>query len=713
MPKHYLWVVGEGLKAYRPGDLIAERYQIQSSKILLDTQPDQKTDILEEISDGIEAYLKLFPYRLHIPQVYAEISLSLQKQTQTIWLLENGPISPDGTNLLPELATEWKEAQAMRQLNWLWQIAQLWEPFRVQGVASSLLNSELLRVEGPIIKLLELQQDRKIPSLQQLGKLWQKWQPTAHSQIKNFLGELCQQMTRGEVHNVEQLINQLDKALTASARGHDRTIYIATGTESGPTRTHNEDACYPASGASIRTIPGEEAVAIVCDGIGGQEGGEVASHIAIDLLRNKIKQTPAPTNPYNLQEKLDQYTCAANDAISDRNDRENRQGRQRMGTTLVMANAYEGEIYITHVGDSRAYLITHSGCYQVTLDDDVATREVRLGYAIYRDAVKQIASGSLVQALGITSSEHLHPTIQRFPIDEDCIFLLCSDGLSDKDRVEQNWEAEILPVLRGERDVVEAKNRLIEIANNQNGHDNVTVALLYYQVDPKYNVGTPTTISVAPKTTVRAKSPPPDRTKSSYLLGAILLLGLVGWLLYIFKPLLGEIFGTQTNLNIPVSPSLSPSPVPTEDSSSSYSFLKKGALIAIASNTTEVPGQIQPLILLNKDKVTPKGKVPSGSILQVMEIEPDRDWLQLKICSIPNSNPSENSNLQYLNNNNNYKPVNFSKIAQTDSQSFPFLKVGETGWIQTVLLKKPLTVYNNPASLPREQQGSCFPSENL
>lgn len=714
MPKHYLWVVGEGLKAYRPGDLIAERYQVQSSKILLDTQPDQKTEILEEISDQIEAYLKLFPYRLHIPQVYAEISLPLPKQSQTIWLLENGPISPDGTSLMPELATEWKEAQAMRQLHWLWQIAQLWQPFRVQGVASSLLNSEFLRVEGPIIKLLELQQDRKTPSLQQLGKLWQKWQPTAHSQIKNFLGQLCQEMTSGEVHNVEQVINQLDKALTASARGHDRTIYIATGSESGPTRSHNEDACYPASGASISTVPGEQAVAIVCDGIGGQEGGEVASHIAIDILRNKIQQTPAQSNPYKLQEQLEQSTCAANDAISERNDRENRQGRQRMGTTLVMANAYEGEIYITHVGDSRAYLITHGGCYQVTLDDDVATREVRLGYAIYPDAVKQIASGALVQALGITSSAHLHATVQRFPIDEDCIFLLCSDGLSDKDRVEQHWEAEILPVLRGERDVVAAKNRLIEIANSQNGHDNVTVALLYYQVDPKYSVGTPTTISVAPKTTVRPKSPPPDRTKISYLLGVIFLLGLVALLLYIFKPLLGEIFGTQTNLNVPVSPSPSPSPspVPTDNNSESYSFLQKGALIAIASNTTEVPGQIQPLILFNQDKITPKGKVPSGSIMQVIEIEPDRDWLQLKICSIPNNNLSDKSNLKYLNNNNNYKPVNFSQIAQTDSQSFPFLEVGETGWIETVLLKEPLTVYN-PAILPREQQGSCFLSENL
>lgn len=559
MPKHYLWVVGEGLKAYRPGELIAERYQVQrSSRILLDTKPEQKTEISEEISDRIEAYLKLFPYRLHVPQVYAEISLSLNKQSQKMWLLENGPISPDGTTLLPELGTEWQEAEAMRQLNWLWQIAQLWEPLRVQGVASSLLNSELQRVEGPIVKILELQQDRKMPSLQQLGKLWQKWLPTARPEINNFLEQLCKQMTKGEVHQAEQLIKELEKGLTAASRSHDRAIHIVTGTEGGPSRHHNEDACYPPKGAIINTTPGNEAVAIVCDGIGGQEGGEVASQLAIEILRSRIQQTPANSNPNILQEKLENSTCAANDAISDRNDRENREGRQRMGTTLVMANAYEGEVFITHVGDSRAYLITRWGCHQVTLDDDVATREVRLGYAIYRDAVQQAASGALVQALGITSSNHLHPTVQRFFIDEDCILLLCSDGLSDKDRVEQNWKAEILPVLDGERDLVTAKNRLIEIANTQNGHDNVTVALLYYQVDPKHDSGPPTTISVSPTTdgdrsslqkTVIPPSTSPSRTKIFYILGIIFLLGFLGLSFYIYKQANQAEPANQTEMN--------------------------------------------------------------------------------------------------------------------------------------------------------------------
>jgi len=720
MPKHYLWVVGEGLKAYRPGELIAERYQVQSfSRILLDTKPEQKTESSEEISERIEAYLKLFPYRLHVPQVYAEISLYPNQQSQKMWLLENGPISPDGTTLLPELATQWQEAEAMRQLNWLWQIAQLWEPLRVQGVASSLLNSELQRVEGPIVKILELQQDRKMPSLQQLGKLWQKWLPTARSEIKNFLEQLCKQMTKGELERTEQLINKLEKALTSASRSHDRTIHIVTGTEAGPSRNHNEDACYPPKGAKIATTPGKEAVAIVCDGIGGQEAGEVASQLAIDILKRRIQETLASGNPNTLQEQLEDSTCAANDAISYRNDRENRQGRQRMGTTLVMANAYEGEVFITHVGDSRAYLITRWGCHQVTLDDDVATREVRLGYAIYRDALQQIASGALVQALGITSSAHLHPTIQRFFIDEDCILLLCSDGLSDKDRVEQHWESEILPVLCEQRDLVTAKNRLIEIANTQNGHDNVTVALVYYQVDPKHESGPPTVISLAtPEVkgdrsqkqsqgkTLRKPSTSLVRAKKFYMLGIILFLGLVGLLFYIFQPLLVEIFApakeAEVNINVPSSPS----PVTPEQNLPSY--MRKGALIAIASNNAAVSD----IILLEADRQTQKGSIPSGSIMQVMEVGAEGEWLELKICSIL-SNYESRKPRTLKNYRAWFSPENSNPIAQTEERSPDFapllrsLQPGETGWIETTSLSVPIKVYNR-VGLTLEEQGQCL-----
>jgi protein phosphatase len=232
--------------------------------------------------------------------------------------------------------------------------------------------------------------------------------------------------------------------------------------------------------------PQSTALAIVCDGIGGHEGGNVASNLAIETIQQQVQQlTKVPydhIDPSLLLNDLEKAVAMANDKISQRNDSENRQGRQRMGTTLVMALPVAHEMYITHVGDSRAYWITRQGCYQVTLDDDVASREVRLGYAIYRDAVQQSSAGSLVQALGMGPSTSLHPTSTRFMLDEDAVFLLTSDGLSDFDRVEEYWETEILPILAGEANIASVGDRLIEIANTKNGHDNVTIALVHYQV---------------------------------------------------------------------------------------------------------------------------------------------------------------------------------------------------------------------------------------
>jgi protein phosphatase len=88
---------------------------------------------------------------------------------------------------------------------------------------------------------------------------------------------------------------------------------------------------------------------------------------------------------------------------------------------------------------------------------------------------------ALVQALGMSSATNLHPTVQRLIVDQDCVFLLCSDGLSDYDRVKQYWDSEIVPLLRGEKTVT-AVESLLQLANQKNGHDNSTIALVYCRV---------------------------------------------------------------------------------------------------------------------------------------------------------------------------------------------------------------------------------------
>lgn len=503
--------------------MLEDRFLFRGPRVVFDTQPGLPLKMNVELPETLVPYLKLFPYRLHLPQVYTLLSLG-EKEPSLILLLEQAPLSnadldPNeqggmsvGTGL--SLFEAWSTAQPLRQLHWLWQIAQLWQPFRIQGVGSSLLQPDFLRVEGPLLRLLELENDFRLePSLSDLGQVWQQLIPKTGGKLAPSLDGLCEKLASGEIESAEELLVQLETWIENIHKAYRVKIDIATRTDTGMVREHNEDACYPADGAVTQNSL--ERMAIVCDGVGGHAGGEVASGIAIEALRDHLTQLPIDDlSPAEVITELENASFKANDLICQRNDQEQRQDRQRMGTTLVTALSQTHQIYVSHIGDSRAYLITTQGCYQIMVDDDIASREVRLGYVPYREALLQPASGSLVQALGMASSSVLRPTVQRFLLDEDCLFLLCSDGLSDYDRVEMIWREELLPLLQGGTDLASASKRLIELANQLNGHDNVTVGLVHCHVTRQRQGSGATGLSENPPT---PSSPPVDNTPPTVL----------------------------------------------------------------------------------------------------------------------------------------------------------------------------------------------------
>ncbi|NJL88458.1 MAG: serine/threonine protein phosphatase [Coleofasciculaceae cyanobacterium SM2_1_6] len=478
--RRYLWMLGVTMTPQRIGETIDSRYLVVQPRLLLDTKPATTPETPEDFPPEIGNYLQLFSQRLHIPQVYGLVR-DTGLNAVPIWLLEGVPMI--GDRLAPELSTVWSGTSPLRQLSWLRQIAHLWEPLQSRSLSATLVSPELLRVHGSLVKLLQLQSNRHPLSLADLGQHWLTLvQP--QSSIAGFLEELGVRMITGAISNTSQLLAVLDWAIEECSQQVSHQYQVLTSTDKGPTRGGNEDDCYPAAG-QITTL-GKNLLTIVCDGIGGHEGGEVASHLAISTIQRQVEQFDLQIKYPSavIEQKLIKAVRVANDVISDRNDREQRQSRQRMGTTLVMAWSYAHELYFSNVGDSRAYWITPTSCEQITLDDDIASREVGLGYALYREALKYPSSGSLVQALGMTSAVNLHPAVQRLLLDESGIILLCSDGLSDYDRVEQYWEKLIAPILRGETNLETVVPQLIELANTQNGHDNVTVALIHCQVIP-------------------------------------------------------------------------------------------------------------------------------------------------------------------------------------------------------------------------------------
>lgn len=707
LPKRYLWAVGSGAEQYRVGEVVAKRYLLKSERVFLDTKPGLPPEAQAyEIPDTTKPYLRLIPYRLQVPQVYG----FLPGHANSDILLLEAPIYAEGTpmagQLLPALYDVWQDATSLRQLNWLWQIAQLWQPLSSEGVVSSLLDLQLLRVEGSVLRLLQLRADRSSqPTVAELGQSWLDLVNQAQPNIAEFLHQLCDLMLEGTL-SADTLTTALDRGLTELGRSQERRLVISTYTDTGPTRQRNEDGCYPPSGTTI-TAP-TPAVAIVCDGIGGHEGGNVASHLAIDTLQ-QVQQLPlndVNLDATTLSNELEHFVHIANDRISQRNDNEHRFGRQRMGTTLVMAVERAHEMYITHVGDSRAYWITRTGCHQLTLDDDVASREVRLGYSLYRNALEQASSGSLVQALGMSSSASLHPTVQRFVLDEDCIFLLCSDGLSDYDRVEEHWDTAILPAINDKLKEAEVVTRLVEIGNTQNGHDNITVALvrctvkysepatplsvaLFEQIPRSYDRDNPataiayqkkqdSTVNLAPTVLSRNNKLRQSQQISSHpllpmLLGAILLVSLGGGLLAYFLPVLNLRNQPLSNPTALPSPIASPTEPPMTQSVASNA-LSVGTLLQINRqigleqnpNAIATPATSQSQI----------AQVPTNGILKVTgkkENIQQGDLLRLKFLCVIN----HTENLNVTPNNTQLQQTTTSQLIQ----------LGQEGWIdQTTLL---------------------------
>ena len=495
--QQYLWAVGLDTEVVPPASLVGDRYRVISSQIVVDTDIFSLPELPLEFQTYVVSYLKLSRLSLHLPRPYGLLLLGEELNLSEIFLLENVPIDRQG-NLFPTLAEAWQQVSALRQINLLWQVLNLWEPLAEQNMTRTLIEPKLVRVDGMWVRLLELQADVAAVHISQLGDIWVQWLDFAKPEIAEPLTEFFYSLGRGE-HDIKSAIAYLDKLALKVMQDQPLTVRIASSTDVGQQRDHNEDACYPDNKRQKRAEQSDslrDRLAIVCDGLGGHDGGEVASSLAIKTLEQQLKTLlhQAENDPdFSAQgfiAQLEMVARVVNNQIVAINDQQQRQAQQRMGTTLVMAviprphGQPSNEVYVVHVGDSRLYCVTNNNLRQVTLDDDVATRETTLGYNFYAYSSQRIDGGALIQALGTRGSDMLVPRVQRFFIDEDSVLLLCSDGLSDFDRVEQIYDDYLLPILTEDKPLARSSQDLIDRANELNGHDNITVALMRCRFAP-------------------------------------------------------------------------------------------------------------------------------------------------------------------------------------------------------------------------------------
>ena len=281
--------------------------------------------------------------------------------------------------------------------------------------------------------------------------------------------------------------SEFEEQATAMISMQLKDFQHACCTDVGAQRDHNEDFLGIKTTAEKIENNTENNLSvrglyIVCDGMGGHAAGEVASAMAVESLQKYFQthwQAELPD-----RQTIESAVLQANEALFQTNINNARSGSGRMGTTLVMALVRDTQVAIAHVGDSRIYRLSRKqGLEQLTLDHEVGQREINRGVE------PEIAYGrpdayQLTQALGPRDNNCVRPDIQFFEITEDCLILLCSDGFSDNGFVESNWKKYLNPLISSDTNLPQGLFELVHLANEHNGHDNITAVLLRIKLKP-------------------------------------------------------------------------------------------------------------------------------------------------------------------------------------------------------------------------------------
>lgn len=214
-------------------------------------------------------------------------------------------------------------------------------------------------------------------------------------------------------------------------------------------------------------------LAIVCDGMGGHQGGDVASTMAVTHLGHNFGITDF-TDANIANKWLDVQLNSENETILKTADKF--PDLNGMGTTIVLAFAFENNALIAHLGDSRA-LFSKAKFVQLTEDHSLVNELVKMGQITKEQAKHHPQKNIITQALGVSST--IDPEINKIKLNDNDIILLCTDGLTNS-----LSDPQIQQILATkELSLKERCNKLISEANRLGGGDNITVCLIWNKED--------------------------------------------------------------------------------------------------------------------------------------------------------------------------------------------------------------------------------------
>ena len=234
-------------------------------------------------------------------------------------------------------------------------------------------------------------------------------------------------------------------------------------TNTGLVRSENQDA-YAAF-----TV-GSYSAAVVCDGMGGTNGGRIASSIAVEQFEKELRAVlQENAEEEQLRQAMLYAISLANDAI--RREAAKNADYQHMGTTLVCALAREDLVMVGNIGDSRAYYITAGDIRQISRDHSVVENMVEKGDITPQEARRHPSRNLITRALGPDISADCDGYI--CPMNAGQYLLLCSDGL-----VNTVTDQEMLFEIVHGGDLDTCLDRLLHISKSQGAPDNVTAVLM-------------------------------------------------------------------------------------------------------------------------------------------------------------------------------------------------------------------------------------------
>ncbi len=231
-----------------------------------------------------------------------------------------------------------------------------------------------------------------------------------------------------------------------------KQFHFGCATHTGLVRQRNED-CYG--------MDEQQRLWLVADGLGGHDAGDIASHIAVERILDRVRHGAS----------LEEAIAAAHQAIIDAIHRGI--GRPEMGTTAVALKINERDYEVAWVGDSRAYLWADGRLIQVSRDHTVVQELADQGF-IPRSHLKNHPYANILnRTLGVTNERPLNVEKISGALKGNELFLLCSDGLTNE------LDDEVIEeVLAGTGDEQEKVDQLVELALCSGGSDNITAILV-------------------------------------------------------------------------------------------------------------------------------------------------------------------------------------------------------------------------------------------